>query len=150
MAIEEELTPSPSDRSHDDRRQRWQKISLDHMGYTINPLLTLTVAAIGYWFTLLKDDTFKLGSTAKCAFLLSFIGLAIAGISAIVCIVARVYDFRWTARRAADHPQAPSQESVRTLDSLVRGSFVAQLVCFVLGVAALATALLLTYGAKLA
>ena len=66
-----------------------------------------------------------------------------------VCVVTRLWNFRGTARRAHNHPQAPSKEALDGLGRITWLLFYFQLVTFALGVAALAMALLLTYGGKL-
>lgn len=38
-----------------ERFQRWQKITIDQLGYALNLILTFTVAALGYWFVLLRE-----------------------------------------------------------------------------------------------
>jgi hypothetical protein len=134
-----------------ERFQRWQKFTLDHFGYALNLILAFTVAALGYWFLLLKDKDFTPISTAKCMMILSLVALSFSAICGLFCIVNRLWDFRGTAQRARDDasPDAPTKPY---LDGLGRRTWIllySQLFAFALGVILLATALLLTYGGKL-
>ncbi len=128
---------------------RWQKTAIDQLSYALNLILTFTVATLGYWFVLLRDKEFILGSSAKCAMLLSLWSLSFSAILALACIVIRLWNFRGTARRAHNHPEAPPKETLDGLGRITWWLFYFQLSTFGLGVAALAMALLLTYGGKL-
>ncbi len=135
--------------AENDRCSRWRKIAIDQLGYTLNLILTLTIASLGYGFVLLKDPDFVPGSTARCAMLLALLLLALSATSAIVCIVNRLRDFRGTARRACDKRDAPTQDELRGLGRLTWDLFYTTVVAFALGVIALAVVLLVTYGSKL-
>ena len=128
---------------------RWRKIAIDQLGYALNLVLTFTIAALGYCFVLLKDKDFTPGSSAKCALIVSLSLLALSALCGLACVIVRLWDFRGTARRATNHPQAPTKEAVRMLDRATLWLFHVHLVAFALGVIALATTLLLTYGGKL-
>ena len=133
-----------------DRFQRWQKIAIDQLGYTVNLVLAITIALIGYCFSLLRDKDFTPGSSAKCAMLLSLVALSFSGGCGLVCTLNRLRDFRGTARRAGNHPSAPEKEKLDGLGVITWGIFYAQLAMFAVGVVALAVVLFLTYGGKLA
>jgi hypothetical protein len=128
---------------------RWQKIAIDQLSYTLNLTLTFTIATLGYCFVLLKDKEFSPGSSAKCAVILSLSALAFSAICGFACVLNRLSDFRGTAGRSRHHTEAPTQDELRGLGRISWGLFYAQLTTFTLGVAALAIALLLTYGWKL-
>jgi hypothetical protein len=128
---------------------RWQKNTLDQLGYALNLILTFTIATLGYCFVLLKDKCFAPGSSAKCAFLFSLSALAISAICGFACILTRLWDFRETARRARNDSEALSREEVRALGRTTWRFFYVQLATFALGVIALGVTLLLTYGGKL-
>jgi hypothetical protein len=128
---------------------RWRKIAIDQLGYALNLILTFTIAALGYCFVLLKDKDFIPGSSGKCTLLLSLLALAVSAICGLACVIVRVRDFRDTARRASNHPDAPTMEDVRTLDRATWWLFNVHVIAFALGVSALAATLLLTYDVKL-
>ncbi len=134
-----------------DSFQRWQKIAIDQLGYALNLVLTLAIAALGYWFLLLKDKDFVPNSSAKCIMVLSLVALSLSTICGLACIVNRLWDFRGTAQRARDDssPQTPTKPYLDRLGQATWVLFYSQLIVFALGVAFLAIAMLLTYGAKL-
>lgn len=132
-----------------ERFVRWQQISIAQLGYTLNLVLTFTIAAIGYAFSLLKDNDFKPPCSARCALLFALISLAIAAISGLACVLNRLRDFQGTARRVRRKPNAPSSRELRVMGSRTYRLFYAQLLFCFLGISALAVALLLTYGGKL-
>lgn len=137
------------ERRRDGRRIRWQKIAIDHLGYTLNLIFTLTVAALGYCFVLLKDKDFIPGSSAKCAVLAALVLLSISALSGFLCILSRLWDIRGTARRAHRHPDAPTLDELRGLGAGTWYVFNCHALTFALGVISLAVALFLTYGQKL-
>ena len=143
-------TPSNTPPVENTRFIRWQKAALDQLGYALNLILTFTVATIGYWFALLRDKDFSPGSSAKCAMLISLSALSLSGILGLACVVNRLWDFRGTASIARNHPRKPSKEWLDRLGRLTWCLFYLQLGTFVLGIAALAMALLQTWGGKLA
>jgi hypothetical protein len=132
-----------------DRCQRWRKIAIDQLGYALNLTLTFAIATLGYCFALLKDRDFAPASSAKCTMILSLLALAFSATCGFTAVVTRLWDFRGTARRACDHPAAPTKDELRGLGTLTWVLFYVQLGVFVIGVGALALTLLLTYGGKL-
>ncbi len=128
---------------------RWQKIAIDQLGYTLNLIFTLTIAALGYCFVLLKDKDFIPWSSAKCAVLMAFLLLSISAVSGFFCILNRLWDIRGTARRAKGDPEAPSRDELRGLGRGTWYLFHCHALTFAAGVASQAVALLLTYGHKL-
>jgi 4-hydroxybenzoate polyprenyltransferase len=132
-----------------DRFVRWQKIAIDQLSYAVNLIFTLTIATLGYWFALLRDKDFTPGCSAKCAFLLSFFTLALSAICGLACVFNRLRDFRGTAQRARGANDAPAKDELSGLGAITWRLFYAQIVSFALGVAAIATAILLTCGSKL-
>jgi hypothetical protein len=132
-----------------DRFQRWQKIAIDQLGYALNLILVLTIAALGYWFSLLRDEKFLPGPSAKCTMLLSLWALAFSATFGLFCVLNRLWDFRGTAQRARDKSEAPTKDELRGLGHTTWALFYAQVFIFALGIAALSRALLLTCGGKL-
>ena len=140
---------SSTERPESSRFVRWQKIAIDQLTYALNLILTLDVAALGYWFVLLRDKDFWPGSSAKCATLLSLLALFTSTTCGLGCVFNRLRDFRGTAQRARERGEAPTQDDLRELGRLTWGLFCTHLVGFAVGVAALGLAILLTAGGKL-
>jgi hypothetical protein len=132
-----------------DKCQRWRKIAIDQLGYALNLILTFSIAGLGYCFVLLRDKEFILVSSAKCSMILALCMLGISPLFGIFCVLNRLIDFRGTARRACEHPDAPTQDELRSLGQVTWWSFYIHLVTFALGVLALGITLLLTFGSKL-
>lgn len=141
----------------DDRSYRWwRKILIDQLGYAINLVLTLTVAALAYWFSLLRDSAFRpSGAPSTWLFsqqgwmVVSFFALGFAALCGLACVLNRLSDFRGTAQRVLKHPDAPEKWELRLRGRVTWWLFRLELVGFALGIAALAMSLLLTYGGKL-
>jgi hypothetical protein len=132
-----------------DKCQRWRKIAIDQFGYALNLTLTFTIATLGYCFVLLKDKDFTPVPSAKCTMILSLSALVLSAICGFICVLNRLLDFRGTARRACNHPKAPTQDELRDMGNRTWVLFYVQLGAFAIGVGALAVTLLLTYGRKL-
>jgi hypothetical protein len=138
-----------SPQKESDRSERWQKIALNQRGYTLNLILTFTVAMIGYWFVLLRDDKFLPGPLTKCGLLMSGLSLALAAVFGFACVLVRLWDIHATARRAGAHPKRHTQAFVRALDCWVLWLFRLHVSFFLFAVATLAAALCAQYGSKL-
>jgi len=132
-----------------DKCQRWRKIAIDQLSYTLNLTLTFTIAALAFWFALLKDATFVPAGIAKACLWLSLFSLIVSAFLGFICALCRLWDFRGTARRACNHPKAPPKGELRELGDMTWVLFYLQLLAFGIGVATLGTALVLTYGNKL-
>lgn len=139
----------PRETVASDKCHRWRKITLDQMSYVQNLTLTFAVAALGYWFVLVQSEAFKPATSAKVFMILSLIALAGSGMSGFSCAINRLLDFRGTARRTCNHPQAPTKDELRDLGDRTWSLLYWQVALFGLGTSFLAVTLLLTYGHKL-
>ena len=133
----------------EDRAQRWQQIAIDQLGYSLNLTLTYAVAAIGYWFTLLKSSEFNPTDSGKSFMLFSLLALGFSAICGFTCVVNRMMDFRGTAKRARGDSDAPTKEHLQGFGMRSWVLFYIHLAGFALGVILMATSMLLTYGGKL-
>jgi polyferredoxin len=134
----------------------WRKILIDQLGYAVNLVLTLNVAALAYWFSLLRDSSFHpTGAPSPWLFsqqgwmVVSFLALGFAAFCGLACVLNRLSDFRGTVQRARKNPEAPEQWELRLRGRFTWGLFRLELVGFGVGIGALAMSLLLTYGGKL-
>lgn len=93
---------------------RWQKIAIDQLGYSVNLLLGLAVAILGFGFSMLRDKGFPPGCWSKVAFTLSIFSMIVSLASGVFCSLTRLCDFRKTARIARDRGWAP-QTSLTSL-----------------------------------
>ena len=132
-----------------DKCQRWRKIAIDELSYTLNLTLTFTIAALAFWFALLKDTNFVPMGKAKGILWVSLVSLIASAFFGFFCALCRLWDFRGTARRACNHPKAPSKGELREPGDTTWVLFYVQLAAFGIGVSALGAALLVPYGGKL-
>ena len=77
---------------------RWQSIAITQLSYSINLILTFSVAAIGFAVSLLLNDSFEPSDCQKHFFILSLFLLLLSGALGIWCTINRLRDFRATAR----------------------------------------------------
>jgi hypothetical protein len=138
-----------SGSSAGDKFARWQKITIDQLGYALNLILTFTIAALGYCFVLLRDNGFVPRCPAKYTLLFSLLALAISALCGLATVLTRLSDFRGTAKRARKRADAPDAGYLNCLGRTTWVLFYVHLIAFAIGVAALATTILLTYGGKL-
>jgi hypothetical protein len=66
-------------------------------------------------FALIKDTDFNPVSVAKVLMWVSLLSLAISAFFGFCCALGRLWDFRGTARRACNHPKAPTKDELRDL-----------------------------------
>jgi len=133
-----------------ERFTRWQKITIDQFGYTLNLTLTFTIAALAYWFELLRDAAFIPGPAARRWMCLALFALSLSALAGFGCALNRLQDFRGSTKRAGGKPDAPTRAHLRCRGRISWLLLYTQLSGFATGIAALAITLLLTCGAKLA
>jgi hypothetical protein len=79
-----------------DRFVRWQKITIDQLGYAVNLILVLSTASLGFAVSLLVKKDFTPACQGKMLFLLSILVLLISIGLGIFCTINRLVDFRMT------------------------------------------------------
>jgi hypothetical protein len=133
-----------------ERFQRWQRITIEQLGYAVNLFLTFAVAALGFCFSLLKDKDFILAPlAAKWTMIACMVAFPLSAACGIFCTLNRLRDFRATTMRARIGPEAPSQEEVRGYGKITWRSFYVQVISFGLGALFLTFTLLIAYGSTL-
>src|SRR5271165_5266279 len=94
---------------------RWQSITITQLGYTINVVLSLSTASLGFAFVSVRQSDFELGK-AKLPFDMSLFLLFASIVCGIWCSVNRLCDFRITARIARRSEQLFREpEKLKTL-----------------------------------
>lgn len=79
---------------------RWQSITIAQLTYSVNLVLGLAVAALGFEIALLLNQQYSPIGWQKCAFFLSVLLLFLSSGLGIWCIINRLRDFRATMRAA--------------------------------------------------
>ena len=108
--------------------QEWREHYIEQLGSTINYILGLSTASLGFCATQLHDE--KLAPTYRLPFLL----LTISVLCGIGCSIFRMYIFRLRHREL--------QEDKEMNDSIVFWLFIGQIGFFAAGVAIIGGALL--------
>lgn len=79
---------------------RWQSITIAQLTYSVNLILGLAVAALGFQVALLLNEQFHPSGWQKCAFGASMFTLLLSIGLGIWCVINRLRDFRATTRAA--------------------------------------------------
>jgi hypothetical protein len=130
---------------------RWQAILREHLSYTINLLLTFSVAALGYSLSLIRDHAFNPTGLFLYVFWIALVSLWLSICLGIFCIFNRLSDFRATAQRAKQAATGPADRGqyIDMLGKLTWGWFYAQAIFFGVGATALGIVILHEYGQRL-
>ena len=103
----------------DDRNResyiRWQETRITQMGYAINLVLGLAVAALGFLVSLLMDDGFTPVPGQGILYGAALVMLAMSVVLGIGCVVNRLLDFRLTAKIARGRWKNAAQEELAPL-----------------------------------
>jgi hypothetical protein len=120
---------------------RWQKVTIDQLSYCTNLTLVLAVAALGYALTFAKDADFISGKE-RCSLavllLIGLLGLSVSVLCGLLCTLNRLHDFRETAQRAKDSPDAVSKEESDQMGKVTWRLFYAQTWAFLVAIALVA------------
>jgi hypothetical protein len=135
---------------------RWQSITLAQLGYTLNVILGLATASLGFAFVSLKQSDFELGK-ARCPFNASLLLLFGSIACGIWCSVNRLCDFRQTARIARREQQLfredkelkTERQEVKRLGQRTWTIFWWQIGLFAAGETLLGLAFVIVYHSKL-
>jgi hypothetical protein len=102
--------------TQNERFVRWQKISIEHLGFCNNLILAIAIAALSYSVTLTQDKTFVAARTAHPylgpVLFIALGALSLSVVLGLLCMLNRLRDFRATAQRAKDSLAAVSKEEV--------------------------------------
>src|SRR6266403_5013819 len=113
-----------------ERFVRWQKISIEHLGFCNNLILALTIGALSYSLTLTQDKTFVTARTARwylgAVLFIALVALSLSIVLGLFCMLNRLRDFRGTAQRAKDSLAAPSKEELNQMGKLTWTLFYGQ------------------------
>jgi hypothetical protein len=123
---------------NDGKVARWQKISIDHVTYTSNLILTLALASFVFSLRFSKDSDFVTARLShRCLGAMFLLGLLSVGLSIVLgllCSINRLRDFAGTAKRARKNPDAPSKEKLRQIGRLTWKLLYGQIWAFLVAV----------------
>lgn len=140
----------------DTRFNRWQAYSITQLTFAINLVFGLSVGALGFAVSLLRDISFI---PSRCYSILFAASLALLGISTLCgigAVVSRLLDFRYTARKIRHVEESTDGEDAHRLEALTDTLgkatwrlFWALLTLFILGIAGLLVSVFSVYGNRL-
>ncbi len=146
----------PETETDNDKYIRWQGVCIAQLSYSINLILTFTVAAIGFEVTLLLNNDFIPTSWQSCLFSISLLSLLASGAFGIWCTVNRLRDFRATANIANLKRKKEEADKINELRALTDnlgkktwGIFWWQIGSFALGILLLVISVTFTVSNKL-
>lgn len=87
-----------TENNKDEKFIRWQGITITQLSYSINLILTFSVAALGFGVSLLLSEEFNPTSCQAYAYFSSLFLLLASGAFGIWCTINRLRDFRATAK----------------------------------------------------
>jgi hypothetical protein len=92
---------------------RWQSITIAQLTYSVNLILGLAVAALGFQVALLLNDKFNPIAWQKCAFFVSMFLLVLSIAMGILCVINRLRDFRATTKAARMREERKPGENIQ-------------------------------------
>jgi len=141
--------------SADDRYVRWQSQAIAQLSFAINLFATLSVGALGFGVSLLRDVSFHPTGINACAFLLSLVVLLVSALIGVSAVITRLIDFKRTAHKIRlAQKGAPAEEieavgaETKKLGKATWCLFWLLLVSFGLGVAGLVVSVFSVYASR--
>jgi hypothetical protein len=92
---------------------RWQTITINQLTYTINLVLSFSIASLGFQMTLLLGEKFTPTGWQKCVFDLSLLLIVVSVVFGITVVINRLRAFRATMRAA----RARENETEATIEN---------------------------------
>jgi hypothetical protein len=94
---------------------RWQGRTIEQFGYSLNLILGLSVAGIGYESTLFLNKELERSGWQNCLLAISLIALVLSTAVALWCVVSRLRNFRATAETARRREDGVSPVELKPL-----------------------------------
>ncbi|MDH5548200.1 MAG: hypothetical protein OEZ43_21730 [Gammaproteobacteria bacterium] len=89
-----------------DRFVRWQGYTMSQLTFVLNMFFGLSVAALAFAFSLVRDKDFILDSCSKHTLQICLVSLSIAVFSSCAAVVSRLFDYRFTAQKLRSDQQS--------------------------------------------
>jgi len=109
--------------------KRWQALSLSQLGYSINLILTLATAALGFALTVVKDKSYAPGCWGKAFMGASLFLLLVSILLGLGCTINRLLSFRHTKNAARIREKRDKRKRERPSDVLSDQARVEELIC---------------------
>ena len=124
---------------------RWQEITRTQFSYTINLIIALSTASLGFCINLLYNDNFTLYCCCKKYFFIGCILLLLSVGLGIAVVISRLFDFRVTTQIAKDRGQTSvdeQREESKQYGILTWILFGSQVITFLTGISVISILLL--------
>ena len=138
-----------------DKFIRWQEYRIEQLAFAQNLFLGLSVGALAFGISLVRDEGFFLSGRSKIVFGVGLAALALSIVLGCAAVVSRLLDFRSTAAkiRADEKDDAANEAGVYKNRSEVFGTltwslFWLELLSFVIGLVGLTVGLCSRYGGR--
>ncbi len=134
---------------------RWQGRSIEQFGYTLNLVLGLSVAGIGYESSLFIKSELERAGWQNCLLSASLLALVVSVAAGLWCTISRLRDFRVTAEVARQRENGTTPDDLQRLrekaDQLGQFSWTllwCQLWSFAIGILLLVVVIMGAIGSK--
>jgi len=87
-----------TENSKNEKFIRWQSTAITQLSYSINLILTFSVAALGFGVSLLLNESYKPTACQVYIYFFSLFLFLLSGAFGIWCTINRLRDFRATAK----------------------------------------------------
>lgn len=135
---------------------RWQGISLQHLGQTINLLITLSTGLLAYAVNLIVGGHVPMPYWGRWAFRIALLSLLVSIFGGVLATLTRVDDFRHTAQiarvragAAMDTKLEEMRDETHALGIRTRLCYGFQKWLFMVGASTLAASICISYWDKL-
>jgi hypothetical protein len=134
---------------------RWQQILREHLTFLNNLLLTFSVGALGFLFSLLNDSNFTPICCQKIFFTSGLIFIFLSILIGLITSFSRLVDFRTTLKKIknelnGDHSELENLKVIKDFyGKSTWNLFYNQVIIFTIGIISLTIAFLMIYQNKL-
>ena len=138
-----------------ERFVRWQGYTMGQLTFVLNMFFGLSVAALAFAFSLIKDKEFIISSFPKLLFQVGVISLCVAVFVSCAAVISRLFDYRYTAQKIrADEKEEGEESAVFKYKSSMLGRltwrlFWVQVVTMSLGLLGVVVGVLSAYGNRI-
>ena len=139
-----------------DKYTRWQGYAIAQPTFALNLFLGLSIGALAFGISLIRDDAFVLSGCSKIVFGLGLVALALSVVGGCSAVVSRLFDFRYTARKVRADDQLDPEDDAgvykyrsRVLGQVTWWLFGFELLSFLFGLVGLFVGLYSKYKARL-
>lgn len=110
----------PEGKKNRESSIRWQGRTIEQFGYSLNLILGLAVAAMGFELSILLNKELERDVWQNCLFATSMLSLLVSVAVGLGCVINRLRDFRATTQTAREREDGKSALELLPLRSFTR------------------------------